>query len=498
VTAAFSPFLAWRYLAKRRINWLSIGGVMFAVWAMLVVDSVFTGFVSGIRSDVRYASPDLLVTDLPHDVDYETLRPALEATDGVDATAPRLRHYGLLQPLRAQQRTSGRGSSQLDFDHASAGFALLLGLDPARELRVTELRGWVQRELPSSLSHLPFAAGQDQFELLDESDPRRLVRFGLPDRIERQARIRASLPADENPADFRGDLPGVLFGADRMYRSRALRLGDPLELVTVSFQAADARGTAPLHTHALRVALAGVYRTGHRVFDEPTVLLPIETLRTMLGADAADPESPALITDIAVRVRPDLSPEALAALQQRLQADVQKLLPAGSAPCSVLDWRQQNPVMLSAVAHEQAMMQVVLFVVMIVAATVIFAILHLMVVQKTKDIGILAALGGAPRDIGRVFLLDGFVVALIGTGLGVLLGLLSVWNLNRANEWLYSNLGWELFPRVLFDLDGIPVRLEPGWVVSVALGALLLSLFVAWLPSRKAARLHPTTALAHE
>lgn len=498
MTAAFSPFLAWRYLWKRRINWLSIGGVMFAVWAMLVVDSVFTGFVSGIRSDVRTASPDLLVTDLPHDVDYESLRTGIEANDGVLASAPRLRHYGLLQPLRAQQRTSGKGSSQLDFDHASSGFALLLGIDPVRELQVSALRDWVQQELPSALSHLPFASGQDAFDLLDPSDPRRLARLGLPDRLEWQARRRASLPVPDDPADFRGDMPGVLFGADRMYRAPALRLGDPLELVTVSCQPPDASGSSPLHTHALRVALAGVFRTGHRVFDEPTVVLPIETLRTMLGADAADPESPALITDVAVRVREGLSAEALAALQQRLQAEVQKLLPNDSPSCSVLDWRQQNPVMLSAVAHEQAMMQIVLFVVMLVAATVIFAILHLMVVQKTKDIGILAALGGAPRDIGRVFLLDGFVVALIGTGLGVLLGLLSVWNLNRVNEWLYGNLGWELFPRNLFDLDGIPVRLEPGWIVSVAVGALLLSLFVAWLPSRKAARLHPTTALAHE
>ena len=91
--------------------------------------------------------------------------------------------------------------------------------------------------------------------LLDERDPRRLARLGLPDRIEWQARRRASLPADEDPARFRGDMPGVLFGADRMYRSRALRLGDPLELVTVSFRAPDAGGTAPLHTHALRVAL---------------------------------------------------------------------------------------------------------------------------------------------------------------------------------------------------------------------------------------------------
>jgi ABC-type lipoprotein release transport system permease subunit len=97
---AFSPFLALRYLVKRRINLLGVFGVSFAVWAMIVVNSVFTGFVAEIRSDVRNSAPDMLVTDLPHDTSYETLRAVIGADPGVLHTAPRLRHYGMFQPLR--------------------------------------------------------------------------------------------------------------------------------------------------------------------------------------------------------------------------------------------------------------------------------------------------------------------------------------------------------------------------------------------------------------
>ena len=61
---AFSPFVAWRYLLTRRINLLAVFGVTFAVWAILLVDSVFTGFVSQIRQDVRSSACDLMVTDL--------------------------------------------------------------------------------------------------------------------------------------------------------------------------------------------------------------------------------------------------------------------------------------------------------------------------------------------------------------------------------------------------------------------------------------------------
>ena len=98
--AAFSPFLALRYLVTRRINLLGIGGVLFAVWATLVVDGVFTGFVYEIQNDVRRATPDLLVTDLPDQTSYDTLRAAIEADPDVLHSAPRLRHYAVLQPLR--------------------------------------------------------------------------------------------------------------------------------------------------------------------------------------------------------------------------------------------------------------------------------------------------------------------------------------------------------------------------------------------------------------
>ncbi len=494
MTAAFSPFLAWRYFVQRRINWLSTAGVMFAVWAMLLVDSVFTGFVSSIRQDVANSSPHLLVTDLPHDTDYQVLQPVIEAVDGVASSAPRLRHYGLLQPLRDLMRLNRGGSSQIDFDHARSGFALLLGVDPARELATGNLRDWLSRESPygtGSSSLQGYRLEQYPFADVDE---RQFGFFGLPASLDWAARKRAGLPVEPDAADHRSTTPGVLFGYERALRMPWLRHGDPMELVCVSFT--ETGGKVTLHTHPSRVAFAGCYATGHRGFDEPTVLLPIETLRTMLGADAADPDSIALVTDVAVRVRESVSPDALPELQRRLREAVQRAL--GGKTCSVLDWREQNPVMLGAIAHEQAMMQFVLFVVMIVAATVIFATLHLMVVQKTRDIGILASLGGSPRSIGAVFLGNGFAVAAIGTVLGIGLGVVSVRFLNPVNEWLYATCGLELFPRALFDLSGIPVRLEPSWIASVAIGAMLLSLFVAWLPARKAARLHPVQALSHE
>ena len=494
---AFSPFLALRYLVKRRINLLGVFGVSFAVWAMIVVNSVFTGFVAEIRSDVRNSAPDMLVTDLPHDTSYEALRAVIAADKGVLHLAPRLRHNGMFQSLRVPSGGDRMGqSSEVDFDHTENGFALLLGVDPVLEEQVTGLRTWLQEAPREFAAHF---VGQlpEASHVLDEKDLTRRAYLMLPDQVEWEARKDAGLPHDKNVADFHSMWPGLLLGWRRIRSTGGLREGEPIDLLCAAFRP-DGAGGVQLRPHSMRLAFAGWFATGYRMFDTTMAILPIETLRTLLGHDLASPSSIDLVTDVAIAVRPELPASEWPAMKRRLQAAVQATLGPGSAACSVVDWEEQNSVFLGAVAHEQAMMQFVLFVVMLVAAFVIYATLHMMVVQKVKDIGIMAAIGGTPRGIGAVFLLGGFVVAALGAAFGTALGALSVHWLNPFNQWLYATTSLELFPRALFDLPEIPCRLEASWIVQVTLGAMGLALVVAFVPSRKAARMNPVNALSYE
>jgi ABC-type lipoprotein release transport system permease subunit len=494
--AAFSPFLALRYLMTRPIVALGVVGVAFSVWAMLLVDAVFTGFVGDIRDDVRRSTATLLVTDLPHETGYEALRAVLEADPdvGPDGTAPRLRHHGLLQSLRGDQRPVA--SSEVDFDQMEGGFALLLGIDPEREMRVTGLRSWLPRgrDVIEQKYHLSLPPPT----LFDEPDAARLARLRVSDRAEWEARGRARLPRSDL-ADFRSEWDGILLSWRRLH-AMPLRIGEPIDLMSASFPAGAGGGAGgpEVRTTKVRLAFAGYFATGHRIFDASTAILPIETLRTQLGHDLLDPGSIDLVTDVAVRPRDDLSVEALQACQRRLQQAVQDVLPPGSKPCSVLDWEQQNEVFLQAIAHEHTMMQFVLFVVLLVAAFVIYATLHMMVVQKWKDIGILAAIGGTPRSIGLVFVACGCVIGALGALAGAGLGTLSVFYLNDVNDWLYAKFEVELFPRQLFDLQSVPCRLEPTWAVQVTVGALLLAVLVALVPARKASCMNPVKALSYE
>lgn len=493
---AFSTFLALRYLLTRRINLLCVLGVAFAVWAMLIVDGVFTGFVKNIHTDVRSSSPALLLTDLPHDTSYEALREQLEADPDVTTTAPRLRHHGLLQ---AVQRSSARlraESSQLEFDRARTnnGFALLLGIDPLREPAVVDLEAWLSRG-PDQIARR--GRIDPRATVFDETDLDRRSEMLVPDAVEHAARRRAGLPRDADASRHRSAWPGVLLGWPRVFANARASAGDPFDVLCVAFPTEDASG-AVMRPHTTRMAFAGWFSAGSRLFDETTVLVPIETLRTMLGHDAYDPNSVDLVTDVAIEPRDGMTQDEVEALTDRLRKTAQALLPQQANRCSVLNWREQNETFLSAVAQEQAMMEIVLFVVMLVSAFVIYTTLHMMVTQKVKDIGVVAAVGGGPGGIGTVFLLSGVVVGVIGTALGVAAGILSAVWLNPVNEWLYAHVGVELFPRGLFDLDEVPCHLAPEWVASVAAGAVLLSVFVAVLPARKAARLDPVTALSYE
>ena len=353
--AAFSPFLALRYLWRRPIMLLGILGVTFAVWALLVVDGVFTGFVTGIRTDVRRSTADVLVTDLPHDTGYGPLRDVIEVDPAVRLTAPRLRHHGL---LRARRDTAhGVQTSSVNFEDMTmdSGFALLVGIDPLREVEVTGMRDWLQRA-PDSIRHT-YEYDPMTVPVLDNPDPESRSYLRVPDHIEWLARGRAGLPRPPDSKRHQSQWPGCLVGFRRL-PSMPVLPGDPIDLITARYEVGP-DGRSEVLTRRIPLAFAGYYATGHRLFDQGTALLPIETLRTLLGHDFFDAGSIDLVTDIAIRLVEGLGADEITAWKARLQRAIQPLLPAGSKACSVIDWQEQNSVFLRAIDQEHSMMQFV-------------------------------------------------------------------------------------------------------------------------------------------
>jgi lipoprotein-releasing system permease protein len=153
---------------------------------------------------------------------------------------------------------------------------------------------------------------------------------------------------------------------------------------------------------------------------------------------------------------------------------------------------------LGAIENERVLMAIMLSLVLVVAGFTIFAILSMMVTEKRRDIGVLAALGATPRGIQQLFLMIAFWDALLGGLLGGVLGTWGALEIDAIERWLSRTFGVQIFDRSVYLFDHIPSVVQPLWVATIVMGAFLCALVFAAIPAWRAARLDPLDALRYE
>jgi lipoprotein-releasing system permease protein len=161
-------------------------------------------------------------------------------------------------------------------------------------------------------------------------------------------------------------------------------------------------------------------------------------------------------------------------------------------------WTKENPALLDAIVVEKNVMFYLLFFIMIVAAFGIMNSLITFVVQKTREIGMLKALGASRGQILWLFLSQGFTVGIVGVMGGFVLGMLL---LKLRNEFLIAMrwlTGAELFPARIYFFTKIPAKIIPADIVLICGSALIICILAALIPAWNAGRLRPVEALRHE
>ncbi len=164
----------------------------------------------------------------------------------------------------------------------------------------------------------------------------------------------------------------------------------------------------------------------------------------------------------------------------------------------ISDWQRENERLLGVLAVEKRMMFFLLIFIVLVAAFSITNTLITSVYQKTREIGILKALGAGDSLVMRVFLFQGLWVGVIGSSMGTIMGLLVIYLRNDIMRVVSRLTGQELFPKEFYYFDQLPAQVVPGDVAIVVLSAIVLCTLGAVIPAWGAAKLDPAKALRYE
>ena len=161
-------------------------------------------------------------------------------------------------------------------------------------------------------------------------------------------------------------------------------------------------------------------------------------------------------------------------------------------------WTEENSHILDALLVEKNVMFYLLFFIMIVAAFGIMNSLITFVVQKTREIGVLKALGASRRQVVWIFLTQSLIVGLLGVSAGLGLGILLVHYRNEFLRFMRRATSLELFPSSIYSFNELPAHLDPGDIAIICGSALLICVLAGLVPALIAGRLKPVEALRHE
>jgi lipoprotein-releasing system permease protein len=279
--------------------------------------------------------------------------------------------------------------------------------------------------------------------------------------------LRALEPAAAPASPSNAEYPPVILGND-LADSLGATVGDSIVLVSPQGDLTPL-GMVPKVVH---FRLAGVYHTGFFQYDSAWGFVRLDDAQRLY-------DEPDLITVISFRVDNLNNAPAIA----------QEIEKAAGPGFMTTNWKEQNRELFRALALERVVTFIVITLIVIVAALNILIALTMMVMEKTRDIAVLMSFGVAPAQIRRIFLLQGLLISVVGTALGLILGYIGAWAGGQYHVHLSPDV---------YAIDTLPFapRVLDGLLVSaVSIG---ISLLATLYPSSTAARIRPAEALRYE
>ncbi len=339
-------------------------------------------------------------------------------------------------------------------------------LDPAQTLREARKQSQVIGAAPFIAAQALLARGEDMKGVL--------VR-GIDPALEPEVTDLATPGQQATLQQLQPGGYGVVLGAE-LARSMGVRMGDVVTLVAPSGQVTPA-GVVP---RLKQMTVVGTFDSGHFEYDSTLALVHWQDAAKIFRLEGP--------TGVRLKLR-DLhqAREVAQDLSRRLSGDL-----------LVRDWTRQNRSWFAAVQVEKRMMFIILTLIVAVAAFNLVSTLVMTVTDKRADIAILRTLGASPASIMGIFMVQGAMVGVIGTGAGLLLGLGVAFNIDVIVPTLEHLLGATFLPQDIYLISRMPSDPQQSDILPVALISLLMAFVATLYPSWRASQINPAEALRYE
>ena len=513
----YKLLLCQRYLRSRYIALASIISVTLGVATMIVVNSVMAGFSSEMRSRIQGILSDIIIEtrnfdgEIGADLHKEMINKLIgKYVAGVTST---VEVYGMLSFEYGGQ-----------FIHHPV---TLIGIDPDSKSEVGPLIDYLQsyHSVEDAGEVLPAERTRDQKPNWSLTPPAQEYRQRIADLARDKARFLRELKQQKHDAPEELKSPQVASedpfnGVEREFEPR-LEEPDFAQLQTgrlyvgsnlISFPHKDETTGQSQTIYMVRpgndvkistvtsgtpspayfdATVVDVFKSGMSEYDSNLVFCNLEHLqqvRKMIKSNEDGTESRA-ITSVQIKLK-----------DYRDADKVVEILRNEFPPdrYTVRTWEQKQGPLLAAVDVESSILNILLFLIITVAGFGILAIFYMIVVEKTRDIGVLKALGASSSGVMSIFLSYGLSLGMVGSGVGVIAGLLFVRYINQIEAVISWVTGRKVFDEKIYYFKDIPTHVDAFTVCWVALGAMAIAVLASVLPARRAARLQPVQALRYE
>jgi lipoprotein-releasing system permease protein len=478
----YKLILCLRYLRTRYLAFVCIISVMLGVATLIVVNSVMNGFSTKLHDRLHDQHSDVAIDAVSMDgfdapfARIQQIKDDPEIGAEIAAMSPALETFALMQYDRG---LDGRRITRV---------VRLIGIDIATRGDVSGFNDYLRS---------PANKLKPRFNL----EPDLLKAYHERERLLQQMHERDNppippippppgevphpvIPGLNDPVETQppGVIIGYLIGHHRHRKQGELDAqdipmllrGDSLVLFTIS--------GATLKPAYDRFVVTDYYKSDMSEYDANCVYVDLGHLQKLRNMEDR-------ATSIQIKLK---NPARADMVVDRLQRMFR------SEPLIIETWEHKQGPLLRAIQIEKNLLNILLFLIIAVAGFGILAIFSMIVAEKTRDIGILKALGASNRGVMSIFLGYGLLLGVVGAALGSALGLSITHNINAIEHWIGQCTGQRIFTGEVYYFDKIPTRIDLHALAMVNLGTMAITVLFSILPAYRAARLQPVQALRYE